>query len=125
MTGFTCNFTNDPSLGALNDLYLDENGNIASDSGQDEIVENCYHTAQLCVGDLDFDTTKGIPWDTYLQSDIGIGVQLKLSLAKAINQVKGVNKVSSIVMEQNPISRVLLITIIILLSNNNTVTINI
>jgi hypothetical protein len=124
MSGFSCNYTNDPELGAWNDLYLDANGNIATTNGDAEIVENVYHAIELWLGEYDFNTQLGINWQYYLTTDKPVGNQIKTNLIQAINNVSGVTGITSFNMDLNPINRQLLITVIITLISGNPATIS-
>lgn len=113
MTGFSVNYQNNITDVAFNDLYLDAQGNLATVSGETEIIETCYHAIQLCLGDYDFDTSLGIPYDTYLSSDTPIGNQLKLSVTQAVRGVNGVMGINSFSLALNAQTRILQINIII------------
>lgn len=123
MSGFSVNYKNDVVGTVFNDLYLDSIGNVASVSGNTEVEETCYHVIQLCVGDYDFNVQLGIPWDTYLSSDNPVGNKIKLSIGKAVGAVKGVKSVDSVNLDTNPLSRSLIVTVIITLESGGTTTI--
>ncbi len=123
MTGFSVNYQNNISGVDFNDLYLDAQGNLALNSGITEVEENCFHAVQLCVGDYDYNTTLGIPYDAYLSSDSPVGNQLKLSLAKSLLAVDGVVSIESMDLALNPVTRVLQITIIVNLTTGAQITI--
>lgn len=126
MTGFSSNYTNDPDLGALNDLYLDEFGNIATVSGEQQIEENCYHVIQLTLGDYDYNTTLGIPYDVYLSSNAPIGNQLKLSITSAVLAVSGVKSIDSFTLDIDTQTRILQLNLVInLVSSANQIIITI
>jgi hypothetical protein len=123
MAGFSVNYKNEISGVKFNDLYLDSNGNIVTVSGNIEVEETCYHVIQLCIGDYDFNTQLGIPWDNYLSSDNPIGNKIKLSIGKAVSAVKGVKSVEAVNLDTNPFSRSLIVTVIITLNSGDTTTI--
>jgi len=120
MTGFTCNFKNDIKNVSFNDLYLDVSGNIAINAGNDEIIENCYHEIELYLGEYDFDTTLGIPWEEYLSATSPVGNNIALSIIQAVQVVKGVVKVTNIDMNLDKNNRSLEIIVYILLESGTT-----
>ena len=116
MAGFSTNYQDDPTIGAFNDLYLDAQGNLATTSGTDEIVETCSHAIWLIPGDWSFDTTLGIPWNTYLQSTQPVGNAIKTSVIAALRSVNGVVNIQSISLTNTRITRLLEIMPVISLS---------
>lgn len=125
MPGFSTNFDKSVEGVALNDLYIDELGNLAINSGNDEIIETCYHAVQLTIGDYDFNTAIGIPYDTYLSSDKPIGNKLKLSIIQALQGVEGVTSVLSFSANINRQTRQLQITAVVNLLDDTSETINV
>ena len=125
MSGWTVNYDNSVAGAAFNDLYLDAQGNIAMNDGMTEVIENCYHAVQLCLGDYDLDTTLGIPWDVYLSSDEPVGLQIKLSVSKALLAVKGVIRINQLLMDVNPITRQLVVATVVVLVDGSMPTITI
>lgn len=115
MSGITSNYNNNIPDVAVNDIYLDESGNIATNSGNDEIIENCFHAIQLWYTEYGYNTQLGINWLSFLQSNKPAGLQIKQSVTSAILSVNGVNKITSYNMEV--IDRVLLIEVGILLNS--------
>lgn len=121
MSGFSVNYTNDPALGDFNDLYLDNQGNLATVFGETDIIETCYHALQLTVGDYDYNLSLGIPYDTYLSSDSPVGNQIKLSMTTALTAVVGVQSIGSFTLDVDRVNRKLLVNIVINLINGNSV----
>lgn len=126
MTGFTVNYNNAIPNTAFNDLYLDSSGNLAIvETGQNEIIETCYHAIQLCMGDYNFNTTLGIPYNTYLSSITPIGNQLKVSITTAVLGVNGVTSIQSITATLNNTTRNLSIQVVINLTGNSQIMVSV
>lgn len=124
MSGFSSNYNNQNPNTDWNDLYIDKYGNLATVSGNDDVIETCYHAVLLTAGDWIFNTNIGIPWDTYLSSTTPIGNKVQQSVIQAIQGVTGVNKVTSFNAEIDK-NRVLQITVGILLINGSNIVINV
>ena len=118
MSGFSCNYQNNITGVALNDLYLDSAGNITNlPTGNTEIEETCYHAIQLCMGDYDFNIDLGTAYNTYIEAAQPMGNALKQSIAKAVLAVSGVQSIDSFTLNLNRQTRVLYITMVIDLTN--------
>ena len=126
MAGFLCNYTNDPDLGVLNDLYLDAQGNIAfTDTDQEDTIQNCYASLWLIQNiDYGFNLSLGIPWNVYLSSDTPVGNQMKSSIITTLNAINGVASIGNIDFNLNATSRVLSIPITINLVGGTSTDIN-
>lgn len=120
--GFSCNYKNDIPDVEYNDMYLAPNNNVAITSGNDNVVENCYHALELNLGEYWFNTQFGINWQLYLSSNTPRGIQIKNAVVRAIMGVNGVNRISSYNMNIIPLTRQLVIEVEIILNTGATAT---
>ncbi len=122
MIGFSCNYKDDIPEIAYNDLYLSLNGNIITTSDNENVIENCYHALELNLGEYWFNTQFGINWQLYLSSNTPKGIQIKNAVIKSIMSVNGVDRVSNYNMNIIPITRQLIIEVVIILNSGATAT---
>lgn len=115
MKGFSVNYDGSVNGVEYNDLYLDSSGILAINSGNDNVIENCYHAIQLMLGEYDYNVLLGIPWNDYISSAQPIGRALQASLTSAIQNIDGVSRVRSITFNPNRITRQLTIIMQIVL----------
>ena len=75
------------------DLYLDHSGNIATVSGGDAIAQDVATACRLFLGELWYDTSKGIP---YFDEILGKWPSMALVRARLTTAAKTVPGVASV-----------------------------
>ena len=83
------------------DLTLDVSGNVATTSGDAAILQDVASACRLFIGELWYDTTRGIP---YFQNVLGQYLPtafLKAALADAALAVPGVTSASAVNLTMN------------------------
>lgn len=83
-----------------NDMYLDQNGNIAMISGQDAVMQACQQAAQTLLGEMVLLTSDGIPYFQVVFNGVPNLQQLNASLRTAFLGVTGVTQVQSLDISQ-------------------------
>lgn len=118
MAGFTVNYNNNTPNTALNDLYLDSNGNLAFITDfTTEVVETGVHATNLWRGENQFNTLQGVDYNSYLSSNEPQGNNIQTDLIRNLNQVNGVQKIQQIVFTDDRSSRTLAISVVCELTN--------
>jgi hypothetical protein len=84
-----------------NDLYLDNNGNIAIATGLIATMQACQQAAQTLLGEMVLQTDQGIPYFQVVFNGVPNIAQFEASLRAAFLGVDGVVQVESIDIVQN------------------------
>lgn len=58
----SCNVNNNPSLGANNDIYLNDQGNISMSYDLDALLQECSQVARTLLGEMIFNVDLGVPY---------------------------------------------------------------
>lgn len=79
-----------------NDLYLDNNGNIAIVTGLTAVMQSCQQAAQTLLGEMVLQTNQGIPYFQVVFTGVPNVAQFEAALRTAFLAVPGVTQVASI-----------------------------
>lgn len=79
-----------------NDIYLDEEGNIAMHSGIDAISDICRNAAQTVLGEMRYAVDQGVPYFDCVFNGVPNLAQFEAALRLALLNVNGVSEVVSI-----------------------------
>lgn len=135
MTGFAVNTSRDGNLG-FNDLYIDAGGNLVTVSDLEEFIQAIRSSIWLWLGEYNFDTALGVQYSTIFGNphipEASITQQLRQAILLADSYLTtdqraayGVNSIDSITYVIDRRTRILTANIILVLNNNDTVTIRV
>ena len=96
----SCNVNNIASLGAKNDIYLNQQGNISISRDQSAILEQCSQVAKTLLGELVFNTDLGVPYFETVWVGVPNVSQFNASLRSSFLNVNGVLEVVSLLTSQ-------------------------
>lgn len=133
MTGFAVNTSRD-GQSSFNDLYIDAGGNLVTVSDIEEFVQYIRSSIWLWLGDYDFNTSLGVQYpvifgnphipQSVITSQLRQAIMLADSYLNATQRAAyGIKSIDSINYTPDRVQRVLLVTVIITLNNNDTITV--
>jgi len=96
----SCNVNNIASLGANNDIYLNQQGNISITRDLLAILEQCSQVAKTLLGECVFNTELGIPYFETVWVGVPNIAQFNASLRQSFLDVDGVIEVISLLTFQ-------------------------
>lgn len=124
MTSFAVNVYRGNDGIAFNDIYLDENGQLAIVYDEADIYQTCANAILLARGDFTFNTQLGIPYEVYRTEQLNIVNNLKLDMLQALLGVDGVAEVEQITFEEDRQLRALNVVCTILLDSGAVITVD-
>ena len=96
----SCNVNNDALLGANNDIYLDQQGNISVTYDLYAVLEQCSQVAKTLLGELVFNTDLGVPYFETVWVGVPNIAQFNASMRQSFLNVNGVLEVISLLTFQ-------------------------
>ena len=96
----SCNVNNNPEFGANNDIYLNNQGNIAMSYNIDAVLQQCAQVAKVLLGEMVFNTDLGIPYFETVWVGVPNVAQFNASLRSSFLNVNGVLEVVSLLTSQ-------------------------
>lgn len=96
----SCNVNNNPEFGANNDIYLDQQGNIAISRDLNAVLEECSQVAKTILGEMIFNTDLGVPYFETVWVGVPNVTQFNASLRQSFLNVNGVLEVISLLTSQ-------------------------
>lgn len=96
----SCNVNNVSSLGANNDIYLNEQGNISMSYDIEAVLQQCAQVAKTLLGEMVFNTDLGIPYFETVWVGVPNISQFNAALRSSFLNVDGVLEVISLLTSQ-------------------------
>lgn len=81
------------AVNSENDLYLDNNGNLAVAIDLQAVLQNCEHAVKVRLGEVVLDITEGVPYFETIFSGSQEVAQFDAALRQAVLDVEGVLEV--------------------------------
>lgn len=120
-------FGGDPENEHLNDLFVNPNGQLGVVSGPQDTLQSIENALQLWLGEYDYNTDAGIPYNILLASPNVDNSLIEFQIRQAILSINsfltpaqfalfGINKIKSVTFSVDKNRRVFSLTAIILLN---------
>ena len=120
----------------LNDLYMLENGQLATVDGAYDILQSIKCAILLWIGEYDFDTQLGVPYKIILGNPGSNGALIEFQIRRAIFSVNdamtteqlaifGIDKIQSLNFSFNQTTRGVILQAVLLLNNRSRIEVNI